>query len=85
MSATVPTPTGYLALACITWLVYDYLITLDDEVEFIWMRKWSFTKFIFLLMRWSTFGLLLTEVVVYVFLEDLSKDVRISHQPSTCP
>ncbi|EJD40281.1 hypothetical protein AURDEDRAFT_187064 [Auricularia subglabra TFB-10046 SS5] len=60
-------------VACITWLVYDYLITLDDEVELIWMRKWSFTKVIFLLMRWTTFGLLLTEVIVYVFLENLSK------------
>lgn len=55
------------------------------------MRKWSFTKCIFLLviggdelaarlvrlkahqLRWSTFLLLLTEVIVYVFLENLSK------------
>lgn len=58
------------------------------------MRKWSFTKCIFLLviggdelaarlvrlkahqLRWSTFLLLLTEVIVYVFLENLSKAVR---------
>ncbi|EJD40830.1 hypothetical protein AURDEDRAFT_186801 [Auricularia subglabra TFB-10046 SS5] len=73
MSATTPTPTGYLALACLTWMLYDYLITLNDEIEFIWTRKWTFTTVLFLLMRWSTLLLLLNQVVFFVFLENVSK------------
>ncbi|EJD40831.1 hypothetical protein AURDEDRAFT_170023 [Auricularia subglabra TFB-10046 SS5] len=70
-SATVPTATGYLAWASITWLSYDYMITLNDEIELIWKRDWAFTKGLYLMMRWSTFGLLWTEIIFYVFLHNV--------------
>ncbi|KAH6904954.1 hypothetical protein BKA70DRAFT_1192614 [Coprinopsis sp. MPI-PUGE-AT-0042] len=31
---------------------YDHLTTLDQEIELIWLRKWSFTSFLFLVTRY---------------------------------
>ncbi|KAH6904952.1 hypothetical protein BKA70DRAFT_1565366 [Coprinopsis sp. MPI-PUGE-AT-0042] len=30
---------------------YDHLTTLDQEIELIWRRKWSFTSFLFFIVR----------------------------------
>ncbi|EJD52216.1 hypothetical protein AURDEDRAFT_120732 [Auricularia subglabra TFB-10046 SS5] len=70
--AVMPTPNRYLAMACLTWIVYDFFLTSEGEIELIWnfpprqrsqKRNGSFAKFIFVLLRCSTFGLSVTEVV----------------------
>ncbi|KAF9529227.1 hypothetical protein CPB83DRAFT_852894 [Crepidotus variabilis] len=33
------------SVAALAFLVWDILITFDDEVEYIWPRKWTFPKF----------------------------------------
>ncbi|KAJ3990794.1 hypothetical protein F5050DRAFT_1813453 [Lentinula boryana] len=35
-----------------TLLFYDYLLTLDDEIEFIWKKSWSIGKVLFIISRY---------------------------------
>ncbi|KAH6904956.1 hypothetical protein BKA70DRAFT_1153467, partial [Coprinopsis sp. MPI-PUGE-AT-0042] len=35
-----------------TIVFYDHLTTLDQEIELIWLREWSFTSFLFFLTRY---------------------------------
>lgn len=44
--------TDYFGLASFVVLVYDHMLTFDDEVEFIWRRKFSKVSFFFLLNRY---------------------------------
>lgn len=41
----------YMAIAAFTLLVYDWMATLDKEVEFIWGRKWTFARVVYHLNR----------------------------------
>ncbi|KAF9000227.1 hypothetical protein BDQ17DRAFT_683281 [Cyathus striatus] len=49
--------TRYVAVAGCVLLFYDWLITLDDEITYIWPSRWSSTKAIFLLNRYVNLGL----------------------------
>ncbi|KAF8178570.1 hypothetical protein K438DRAFT_1265971 [Mycena galopus ATCC 62051] len=40
------------SLGALTFLLYDILITIDDEVKFIWPKPWTHTKFLFLFIRY---------------------------------
>ncbi|KZV97780.1 hypothetical protein EXIGLDRAFT_764136 [Exidia glandulosa HHB12029] len=71
--AGTPTPSAYLQIACTAWYVYDWILTLNDEVEYIWQRRWSFSKGLFLLIRVTTVSVLAAETAQYVFLENLSE------------
>jgi len=42
----------YSQLASGTIILFDHLVTLDDEVEFIWRRPWSLGKGLFILNRY---------------------------------
>ncbi|KAJ3843625.1 hypothetical protein F5878DRAFT_250641 [Lentinula raphanica] len=53
--------TQYANLAGSALLVYDYLLNLDDEIEFIWKKSWSIGKVLFILSRY--YSLLATAVV----------------------
>ncbi|KZV97776.1 hypothetical protein EXIGLDRAFT_764133 [Exidia glandulosa HHB12029] len=52
--AGTPTPSAYLQVACTAWYTYDWILTLNDEFEYIWRRRWSFSKGLFLLIRVTT-------------------------------
>ncbi|KAJ1306295.1 hypothetical protein OPQ81_010996 [Rhizoctonia solani] len=41
----------YLAISGIALLVYDWLATLDKEVEYIWCRKWTLARVVYHLNR----------------------------------
>ncbi|KAF9472988.1 hypothetical protein BDN70DRAFT_886333 [Pholiota conissans] len=48
---------SYLALAGATCMVYDYITTLDIEIEIIWNRpKWKIPQGLFFLNRYSGLG-----------------------------
>ncbi|KAF8513395.1 hypothetical protein JB92DRAFT_2924187 [Gautieria morchelliformis] len=49
-------PTKYGAVAALAMLTYDYALTFDDEFEFVWKRRWSLGKILFIFNRY--FGLL---------------------------
>ncbi|KZV97790.1 hypothetical protein EXIGLDRAFT_729889 [Exidia glandulosa HHB12029] len=71
--AGTPTPTGYLQVACTAWFLYDWALTIEDEIDYIWRRRWTFTKVLYILIRLTTLVLLGAETAQYVFLENLSK------------
>ncbi|QRW25540.1 F-box-like domain protein [Rhizoctonia solani] len=41
----------YLAISGIALLIYDWLSTLDKEVEYTWSRKWTFARIVYHLNR----------------------------------
>ncbi|KAI6116580.1 hypothetical protein EV401DRAFT_1973860 [Pisolithus croceorrhizus] len=56
-------------------MVYDYLISVDQEVEQIWKRPKTTTTMLYLVLRY--FGTLCGVFNAAVFLSDVSKEVRI--------
>ncbi|KAJ7928484.1 hypothetical protein B0H13DRAFT_984361 [Mycena leptocephala] len=40
------------SLAALTFLIYDILITMDDEVRFVWPKPWNRMKFLYLFIRY---------------------------------
>ncbi|KAK2460163.1 hypothetical protein APHAL10511_007842 [Amanita phalloides] len=58
-SSLVP---AYVILVALTWLFYDYLITFDEEVRFVWPQRWNRGKISFLFVRYYTIGLLVLNV-----------------------
>ncbi|KZV97781.1 hypothetical protein EXIGLDRAFT_832668 [Exidia glandulosa HHB12029] len=86
LTAGTPTPSGYLQIACTAWYVYDWILTLDDEIEYIWRRRWSFAKGLFFLIRFTTFGLLIAETAQYIFLDNLSESQYVMrYRTKTAP
>jgi len=60
MSLTVPEFAGlqmskYFNVAGIAILVFDYLITIEDEARWVWDRKWDTTRLIFTVSRYVPF------------------------------
>ncbi|KAG8742328.1 hypothetical protein FRC12_015394 [Ceratobasidium sp. 428] len=43
----------YLSAAGYVLLLYDYLLTLPDEVRLIWPTSWSLVKVLFLINRYT--------------------------------
>ncbi|KLO15293.1 hypothetical protein SCHPADRAFT_275542 [Schizopora paradoxa] len=46
----------YTLVASVALLVYDYLLTLREEVRFMWMRRMTFGKMLFFLNRYLPFA-----------------------------
>ncbi|VDB83148.1 unnamed protein product [Peniophora sp. CBMAI 1063] len=44
--------TVYLSIASVTFLIYDHVLTLGDEVEYIWKAPRNITKYLFLFNRY---------------------------------
>jgi len=45
---------SYSAVSSLAFLLYDVLLTFNDEVRYIWPMKWCLTKVIFFLIRYFT-------------------------------
>ncbi|KAJ2928246.1 hypothetical protein H1R20_g8852, partial [Candolleomyces eurysporus] len=43
---------GYSRAAALTFLIYDILSLLEEEIELIWRKRWSFTKVLYLIERY---------------------------------
>ncbi|KAL4263456.1 DUF6533 domain-containing protein [Pleurotus pulmonarius] len=64
-------------LACLTWVLYDYFLTIEDEVRYIWTQKRCFGKFMFFWIRYYTIFLLVFDVAqIHVFaLPGVTSDI----------
>jgi len=62
--------TKYALIACYALLLYDNLLTLADEVELIWKRKFSAVTFIFFMNRYYSLV-----VLAIALFEDMSPAV----------
>ncbi|KII95588.1 hypothetical protein PLICRDRAFT_34501 [Plicaturopsis crispa FD-325 SS-3] len=45
---------------------YDHMITIDQEVEFIWQQRWSVSKVLFILNRYLAEVILTANIIVFV-------------------
>ncbi|THV07051.1 hypothetical protein K435DRAFT_380235 [Dendrothele bispora CBS 962.96] len=45
-----------LDIASLTLLVYNYLISLDAEIQLVWKAPWKFGKLLYLLTRYLAFA-----------------------------
>ncbi|KAL5534033.1 hypothetical protein ACEPAG_493 [Sanghuangporus baumii] len=45
----------FVTTACLALSIYDYLITLSEEIDLFWDSTWSITKCLFLLNRYTVF------------------------------
>lgn len=48
--------TQYVHLSSFTVLLWDYIITLPDEVELFWAGKWSYPRVLFFVNRYQAIG-----------------------------
>ncbi|KAF8603785.1 hypothetical protein BDV93DRAFT_522948 [Ceratobasidium sp. AG-I] len=58
LSATI-----FLAIASLCVMVYDAIITIDQEIKFVWCQKWSFGKAMYILIKYSSIVLMTGHVV----------------------
>ncbi|KAK7451242.1 hypothetical protein VKT23_012580 [Stygiomarasmius scandens] len=68
----------YIKVACLSLLIFETTITLDLEYRYIWSRKWSFVKILYLYSRYSTFidtTIAVSEQLDLKFLSCNSKEV----------
>lgn len=71
-------PQAFCKLASITWLTYDIILTFGDEVEYIWkMRRWTLTKILYLLLRYSAHVIILYSVVANMRLSVSQLECRV--------
>ncbi|CUA78198.1 hypothetical protein RSOLAG22IIIB_02816 [Rhizoctonia solani] len=67
--ATSLKATTYLAVASLCVLVYDFAITIDQEVKFVWRQRWSFGKVMYIFIRYATILMMLGHVAcMYAYL-----------------
>ncbi|KAH8822665.1 hypothetical protein DL96DRAFT_1470099 [Flagelloscypha sp. PMI_526] len=52
----------HACLVGLVWIFHDYLITLEDEIRYIWPQKRSFGKFMYLWIRYYSLVLLVFDV-----------------------
>jgi hypothetical protein len=58
----------HVVLVGLTWVLHDYLVTLEDEIHYIWPQRVNFSKFMFFWIRYYTIALLLFDVIqIHVF------------------
>lgn len=41
--------------AAVAMFVYDYLLTLEMEIELVWRSKWNWIKYLYLFQRYLPF------------------------------
>ncbi|KAF8513394.1 hypothetical protein JB92DRAFT_2830414 [Gautieria morchelliformis] len=70
------TPLKYGTAAAFTMLLYDYALTFDTEVEYVWKRTWSFGKALFIFNRYFSILALLSNVIGTLSLRMLSLLIR---------
>ncbi|KAK0189438.1 hypothetical protein F5146DRAFT_957929 [Armillaria mellea] len=55
-------------LVGLTWIVHDYLVTLEDEIRYIWPQERNIGKIMFLWIRYYSISLLVFDAVqIHVF------------------
>ncbi|KIM47051.1 hypothetical protein M413DRAFT_268663 [Hebeloma cylindrosporum] len=67
-----------ISIACLTWVVHDYFITLEDEVTYFWSQKPRFGVLIFYWIRYYTIFLILFDTIVDIYKIRSSKIIICS-------
>ncbi|KAJ7488117.1 hypothetical protein FB451DRAFT_1553607 [Mycena latifolia] len=64
--------TSYFAVAALALLIYDHILSLDHEIEFIWKRRKSLASCVYLWNRYWT--LIITCINTSVVLREITSD-----------
>ncbi|KAJ7658489.1 hypothetical protein B0H17DRAFT_1096860 [Mycena rosella] len=49
----------HVVLVGLTWIIHDYLVTLEDEIRYIWSQRLTLSKAMFLWIRYYSIALLM--------------------------
>ncbi|KAF9024514.1 hypothetical protein BDZ89DRAFT_120100 [Hymenopellis radicata] len=63
----------YFDISASALYLFDYLLTLSDEVELIWHAKWNITKILYLLTRYLPF-VVIAVAMWFQFMPNMSLD-----------
>jgi len=66
----------FCELSAVTVIVYDYIITFDEEVRFAWNKRWYLAKTLFMLVRYWNFSSITLDTFA-LFHSGLSDGVSI--------
>jgi len=70
-------------VACTSVLIYDYIITLGQEVKYIWLKPWRFGTVLFMANRYLSF--LTTFTTLYLEFAVVGPEVcKIGNAVATC-
>ncbi|KAJ6450865.1 hypothetical protein C8R47DRAFT_1223406 [Mycena vitilis] len=64
--------TEYLALASLTLIIFEWLISLRREIDMVWMRRKSPVKWLYVWNRYFAFAI--TLFCTYVYLQETPSD-----------
>ncbi|KAG2087942.1 hypothetical protein BD769DRAFT_465029 [Suillus cothurnatus] len=67
---------SYFIVAASVAVMYDWVLTLGQEVELIWRQRWSLMTFLYLSVRYAGIGY---AVYVWMFKPLMSRSLFISH------
>jgi len=59
----------YTFVAAVALFIYDYLLTLHLEIKLVWLSQWTYTKVLFLLIRYMAFTGAFLFMINQVFLD----------------
>ncbi|EJC98761.1 uncharacterized protein FOMMEDRAFT_161594 [Fomitiporia mediterranea MF3/22] len=62
----------HINIACFGLLIYDYLLTFEDERTLIWQSEWSFPKVVFLITRY--FPVIDLSMTISYYFKSLTPD-----------
>ncbi|KAJ7121432.1 hypothetical protein C8R44DRAFT_853061 [Mycena epipterygia] len=65
--------TSYFAVAALIYLIYDHILSLDLEIEFIWKRRKSPASYVYIWNRYFT--LIITCINTSVILREIPTDI----------
>ena len=51
---SLPRIVSHVCIHTLAWYCYEWLVTLDLEINHIWARKWTLSTFTFVVSRYST-------------------------------
>ncbi|EJD35340.1 hypothetical protein AURDEDRAFT_147457 [Auricularia subglabra TFB-10046 SS5] len=70
-------PTTYVKVITFVWYHYDVLLTLGDEIEFVWLPGWTWSIGLFLLIRLLSIALLASGTSTLFLSEVSTKGCRL--------
>ncbi|KAJ7246749.1 hypothetical protein C8J57DRAFT_1724762, partial [Mycena rebaudengoi] len=59
--------TSYFAVAALTFLIYDHLLSFDLEIRFVWMRPKSWACCIYIWNRYFTLAIICISTSVFLW------------------
>jgi len=73
-----------LVMSAVALFIYDYLLTLDREINLIWFSPWTYTKVLFLLVKYLTFADTFLLLYNQIILNVSADTCRLTYPAALC-